>query len=186
MPDSAVDARPEDVLHFWFEELEPASWWRKDEGLDQRIRQRFAALHAAASAAELWGWRESAEGRLAEVIVLDQFSRNLFREGARAFAQDAMALALAQEAVRLGADRALAPTQRSFLYLPYMHSESLKIHDQALQLFDQPGLENNLDFERRHRDLILRFGRYPHRNAVLGRDSTVEEQAYLAEPGAGF
>ena len=121
MPDSAVDARPEDVLHFWFEELEPASWWRKDEGLDQRIRQRFAALHAAASAAELWGWRESAEGRLAEVIVLDQFSRNLFREDARAFAQDAMALALAQEAVRLGADRALAPTQRSFLSVSYTH-----------------------------------------------------------------
>lgn len=181
-----AEVGPVDILRFWFEELDTASWWRKDERLDQQIRQRFGALHSAASAGELWGWRESAEGRLAELIVLDQFSRNLFRDDARAFAQDGMALVLAQEAVRLGSDRGLPPAQRSFLYMPYMHSESLAIHDQALQLFDQPGLENNLDFERQHRDLILRFGRYPHRNAVLGRVSTVEEEAYLAEPGAGF
>lgn len=186
MRNSASGFQPADILQFWFEELEPANWWRKDAGLDAQIRQRFASLHAAASAAELWCWRESAEGRLAELIVLDQFSRNLFRDDARAFAQDTMALALAQEAVRSGSDRTLAPTLRSFLYMPYMHSESLTIHDQALQLFDQPGLENNLDFERQHRELIVRFGRYPHRNAVLGRVSTPEEQAYLAEPGAGF
>lgn len=186
MADSAAGAHPGAVIRFWFDELEPAHWWRKDAGLDQQIRQRFGALHAAASAGELWPWRDSAEGRLAEVIVLDQFSRNLYRDDARAYAQDALALVLAQEAVRGGCDQALPPVQRNFLYMPYMHSESLPIHDQALRLFDQPGLENNLDFERRHRELIVRFGRYPHRNAVLGRRSTEQERAYLSQPGAGF
>ena len=176
----------QDVLRFWFEEIEPACWWKKDAAFDAGIRNRFADTHAAACDAELSHWRVSPEGRLAEILVLDQFSRNLFRDDPRSFAQDGMALVLAQEAVRQGADRALAPTQRSFLYMPYMHSESLAIHDQALQLFDQPGLENNLNFERQHRDLIVRFGRYPHRNALLGRASTPEELAYLAEPGAGF
>lgn len=192
MPARSVQAaRPplcnlQDVLRFWFDEIEPACWWKKDAGVDAEIRERFAATHAAACHAELVHWRASPEGRLAEIIVLDQFSRNLYQEDPRAYAQDGMALVLAQELVRAQWDQALPPVQRAFVYLPYMHSESLAIHEQALALFDQPGLENNLDFERQHRDLILRFGRYPHRNAVLGRRSTPEELAYLAEPGAGF
>ena len=118
--------------------------------------------------------------------MLDQFSRNVYRDTARAFAQDALALALAQELVASGQDRNLPTAQRVFAYMPYMHSESALIHEQALALFAQPGMENNLDFERRHKAIIDRFGRYPHRNAVLGRTSTPEELAFLSEPGSSF
>ncbi|MCC5884301.1 MAG: DUF924 domain-containing protein [Halomonas sp.] len=174
------------VIGFWFEELEPAQWFRKDAGLDGMIHQRFGALHAAAAAGELWSWRDTPQGRLAEILVLDQFSRNLYRDEPRAFAQDAMALVLAQEAVAQGADEALEVSWRSFLYMPYMHSESLKVHDEALRLFDQPGLEDNLRFEHLHRDILLRFGRYPHRNAILGRESSAEELTFLEQPGSSF
>ncbi|EWG99807.1 DUF924 family protein [Halomonas sp. BC04] len=176
----------DDVLGYWFDELSPRQWFRKDIELDAQIGQRFFGLHRAAAAGELWSWRQSATGRLAEILVLDQFSRNLFRDLPGAFAQDPMALVLAQEAVAQGLDQELDVSERAFLYMPYMHSESLKIHDEALRLFDQPGLEDNLDFEQRHRDIILRFGRYPHRNAILGRESTGEELAFLMEPGSSF
>jgi uncharacterized protein (DUF924 family) len=176
----------EAVIAFWFDEIEPAQWFLKDTEFDRTVRQRFGPLHQAAAAGELWEWRETPRGRLAEILVLDQFSRNLYRDDPRAFAQDAMALVLAQEAVEQGHDRALAVSWRSFLYMPYMHSESLKIHDQALRLFDQPGLEENLRFEHRHRDILLRFGRYPHRNAILGRESSAEELAFLQQPGSSF
>jgi len=177
---------PGEVLRFWFEEATPAEWFRKDPAFDARIRERFLAVRGAASRAELHAWRDSHDGRLAEILVLDQFSRNLFRDSPLAFAADPLALGLAQEAVRAGAGRALEPRRRAFLYLPYMHSESLAIHDVALELFAEPGLESNLDFERRHRDVIVRFGRYPHRNAALGRSSTPEELEWLAQPGSGF
>lgn len=174
------------VIAFWYDELEPAQWFRKDTELDGAIRERFGALHAAASAGELWQWRDTAQGRLAEILVLDQFSRNLYRDDPRAFAQDPMALVLAQEAVAQGCNRELEVDRRRFLYMPYMHSESLAIHDEALRLFDQPGLEDNLRFEHLHRDILLRFGRYPHRNAILGRQSTAEEIGFLEQPGSSF
>ena len=174
------------VLHFWFEELRPADWWRKDAALDARIRDHFGALHAQAAAGECGTWRSSPEGRLAEVLVLDQFSRNIHRDSPLAFAQDGMALVLAQEAVAGGHDRRLPPPQRAFLYMPYMHSESRRVHEQALQLFGDPELAFNLDFERRHKAIVDRFGRYPHRNRILGRVSSAEELAFLAEPGSGF
>lgn len=177
---------PEDVLQFWFGELTAADWWRKDPGLDRRITQRFGATLVAAARCELYAWRDSARGRLAEVIVLDQFSRNVHRDSAAAFANDGLALALAQEAVARGCDRELPVPQRAFLYLPYMHSESPLIHEQALGLYALPGLEQNLDFERRHKAIIDRFGRYPHRNHLLGRASTDEELAFLQEPGSSF
>jgi uncharacterized protein (DUF924 family) len=177
---------PTDILTFWFEELTPAQWYAASDDVDAMIAERFGALHAAAARCELYGWRASAEGRLAEIIVLDQFSRNIHRGAAAAFAQDALALALAQEAVVAGADAALEPAKRAFLYLPYMHSESPPIHDVALRLFDAPGLEINLDFEHKHKAIIDRFGRYPHRNAVLGRASTPEEVAFLRTPGSSF
>lgn len=176
----------EDVLQFWFEVTAPAQWWRADPAFDALVTERFGDLHERACRGELFGWRAQATGRLAEVIVLDQFSRNIHRGTARAFAADPMALALAQEAVARGDDRTLSPVQRSFLYLPYMHSESRLIQAQSEALYAALGMENNLDFARRHRAVIERFGRYPHRNAVLGRESTAEERAYLAEPGAGF
>ncbi|MBE2258733.1 MAG: DUF924 domain-containing protein [Candidatus Accumulibacter sp.] len=174
------------VLGFWFEEVTPAQWWSKSDAFDRQVEARFAALHAAAMRGELYAWRGSAEGRLAEVIVLDQFSRNIFRDRPQAFAADAVALVLAQEAVATGADRALAPARRAFLYLPYMHSESPLIHAVAVTLFDAPGLEGNLEFERRHQAIIERFGRYPHRNSILGRDSTPAEIEFLRTPGSAF
>ncbi|NWN82311.1 MAG: DUF924 domain-containing protein [Halomonas sp.] len=177
---------PDEVLTFWFDELGPAHWFRKDPRLDADIAERFGPCLAAACRGELWGWRETAAGRLGEIIVLDQFSRNIHRDTPMAFAADPMALVLAQEAVAGGDDRHLAPTRRAFLYMPFMHSESRVIHEQALRLFSQEGLEKSLPFERRHRDIIRRFGRYPHRNAILGRDSTPEELAFLAQPGSSF
>jgi uncharacterized protein (DUF924 family) len=119
-------------------------------------------------------------------MVLDQFSRNIHRDTAAAFANDALALALAQEAVARGSDRELPVPHRAFLYLPWMHSESPTIHEEALRLFAQPGLEHNLEFERQHKAIIDRFGRYPHRNEALGRASTQEELAFLREPGSSF
>ena len=176
----------DDVLSFWFEEIEPASWFKKDAAFDRRIAERFGALHGKAITGELFAWRARPAGRLAEIIVLDQFSRNIHRDTPAAFASDGMALVLAQEAVAARADCALDATQRAFLYMPYMHSESLLVHDEALALYSQPGLEKNLDFELRHRAIIERFGRYPHRNDILGRRTTAAEQAFLAEPGSGF
>ncbi|KPQ23382.1 MAG: hypothetical protein HLUCCA13_14020 [Halomonas sp. HL-48] len=174
------------VLDFWFETLTPAQWFKKDPELDRAIAARFESLHAQAGQCECYAWRQTAHGRLAEIIVLDQFSRNIYRDDARAFANDALALALAQEAVAAGADGDLTPVERSFLYMPYMHSESAAIHALAMQLFDQPGLERNRDFEARHKAIIDRFGRYPHRNAVLGRASTREEVEFLKQPGTSF
>lgn len=174
------------VLRFWFEECQPAQWWKVDAGFDTEIARRFGALHERASAAELWAWRTSPAGRLAEILVLDQFSRNLQRGRPGAFAQDAMALALAQEAVACGAADALTGEPRRFLLMPYMHSESIAIHEEAERLFAHYGPPDALDFERRHAEIVRRFGRYPHRNEVLGRPSTPEELAFLQQPGSRF
>ncbi|WP_370980336.1 DUF924 family protein [Agaribacterium sp. ZY112] len=175
-----------DVINFWFSELELKQWWQKDAELDLLIANRFMAVHKQARSCELYLWRRSPEGRLAEIIVLDQFSRNIFRDQAEAFSCDALALVLAQEAVTLGVDKELPPIQRSFLYMPYMHSESVVIHEQAMSLFSSKGMENNLDFEVRHKEIIDRFGRYPHRNPVLGRQSSPEELLFLEQPGSSF
>ena len=177
---------PNDSLHFWFTELTPKQHFAKDPALDETIRARFGATLEAATKCELFAWRATPEGRLAEILVLDQFSRNVYRDTARAFAQDALALALAQELVASGQDRSLPLTQRSFAYMPYMHSESALIHAQAALLFAQPGMEDTLRFELRHQEIIERFGRYPHRNVLLGRASTPEELAFLSEPGSAF
>lgn len=174
------------VLRFWFEEIKPKQWWLKDEAFDQLIKDRFLSLHRQAAAGELYAWRQSATGRLAEILILDQFSRNMFRGTAAAFAQDALALVLAQEAVARGCDRQLPQQQRAFLYLPYMHSESALIHQVALELFEQLGLPSSLNYEIRHQEIIARFGRYPHRNPILGRESTAAERAFLQQPGSSF
>lgn len=177
---------PNEVVHFWFEELNPKFWFAKDEQIDALIRSRFLETHRAASQCELFSWRTSAEGRLAEILVLDQFSRNMFRGTAQSFSSDTLALALAQAALDAKADRNLAPLMKSFLYMPFMHSESQLIHQRAVQLFSEAGLENNLAFELRHKAIIDRFGRYPHRNAILGRVSTAEETEFLKQPLSGF
>ena len=177
---------PQKVLSFWFTELTPKHHFAKDAALDETISSRFGATLEAAARCEFFAWRATAEGRLAEVLVLDQFSRNVYRDTPRAFAQDALALALAQELVASGQDRSLPLAQRSFAYMPYMHSESALVHAQAVVLVSQPGLEDTLRFELRHKEIIDRFGRYPHRNALLGRASSPEELAFLSEPGSGF
>jgi uncharacterized protein (DUF924 family) len=176
---------PDTVLHFWFKEITPAQWWKVDPNFDGLIAERFGALHASAAQGECFSWRGTPQGRLAEVIVLDQFSRNLHRGKAGAFACDAMALALAQEAVAAALDLALPVAERAFLYMPYMHSESRLIHVEAARLFAERAPEN-LDFEMRHKAIVDRFGRYPHRNQALGRESTAEELAFLEEPGSRF
>ena len=177
---------PQPIIHFWFSELTPQQHFAKDATLDESIRTRFGPTLDAAARCELFPWRATPEGRLAEILVLDQFSRNVYRDTARAFAQDALALALAQELVASGQDRSLPTAQRVFAYMPYMHSESALVHAQAVVLFAQPGWENNLNFELRHKAIIDRFGRYPHRNALLGRSSSAEELAFLSEPGSSF
>lgn len=177
---------PQTILDFWFTELTPKQHFAKDEALDALIAERFGATLESAARCELFAWRTTPEGRLAEIIVLDQFSRNIFRNSPRAFAQDPLALALAQELVARGDDMQLPIEQRKFAYMPYMHSESLAVHQEALRLFAQPGLESNLDFEQRHLAIIERFGRYPHRNAILGRESTSVELVFLREKVSGF
>jgi uncharacterized protein (DUF924 family) len=177
---------PDTVLTFWFEEITPKQWWGKSDDFDELIRSRFGAVHAAAARCELHTWRETALGRLAEIIVLDQFSRNMYRNTALAFVNDAMALTLAQTAVAAQADSELDVLHRGFLYMPFMHSESATIHANATPLFEGPGMENFSNSHRQHKAIIDRFGRYPHRNALLGRDSTPEELAFLAMPGSSF
>jgi len=175
-----------DVINFWFVESDPRQWWRRDDAFDQLIAERFGAVHARAALCELQAWRATPPGRLAEVIVLDQFSRNIHRHSALAFACDPLALALAQEALAAGADAALTPAMRTFLYMPFMHSESLAMHAIAVRLFTDNALPDNLAFELRHQAIIERFGRYPHRNAVLGRVSSAEEIEFLKTPGSSF
>jgi uncharacterized protein (DUF924 family) len=174
------------IIDFWFEEIDSGLWWKKDEQFDQLLSDRFGEIHRAGSRGELFDWRETAIGRLAEVIVLDQFSRNIHRDTPQAFACDAMALVLSQEAISLGADLELEQRQRLFMYMPFMHSESRLIHEVAVELFTRLGRPGNLEFELKHKAIIDRFGRYPHRNEILNRESTTEEIEFLKEPGSNF
>lgn len=174
------------VLKFWFEDTKPEQQFGKDPAFDQRVRERFLELHAKIHAGESKIWRDSPQGRLAEIIVLDQFSRNMFRGTPEAFASDALALDLAKKAVAAGDDQRLPIEQRNFIYMPYMHSESPEDHEAALKLFAQKGLEQALKFEVLHKKIIDQFGRYPHRNQILGRISTPEEIEFLKKENSSF
>jgi len=175
-----------EIIDFWFVEIDPGMWFKKNEAFDQQLRQRFSAAHRSAAIGELYAWRRQPHGRLAEIIVLDQFSRNMFRDSAQAFACDNVALVLSQVAIEAGDDQRLDTSHRAFMYMPFMHSESPLIHQQAVKLFSQPGLERNLEFELKHKAIIDRFGRYPHRNVALGRESTDEELEFLQQPDSSF
>lgn len=175
-----------DVLDFWFKETEPSLWFKKDAQFDEVIRLRFGQLHQKATRGECFRWRDTIDGRLAEIIVLDQFSRNIFRNDARAFAYDNMALVLAQEAISTQQTQLLQPKMRAFVYMPFMHSESLIIHAEAMKYFAEPGLEASLEYEVQHFNILQRFGRYPHRNEALGRKSTPREITFLQEPESSF
>ena len=174
------------ILDFWFNPETQPHWFAKSDAFDQQLHNLFTEVLEQARQAELWTWRKNAEGRLAEIVVLDQFSRNIFRDSPTSFAQDPMALAWSQEVISLGLDKNLRPEQRSFLYMPFMHSESKLIHEQALKLFEELANPINLEFEKKHKVIIDRFGRYPHRNAILGRESTAEEVEFLKQPNSSF
>ena len=176
----------DDILRFWFQEIQPAQWWKVDADFDELVRSRFGILHEQARRCELFAWRATPGGRLAEVIVLDQFARNIHRGTPLAFAADPLALALAQEAVAAGADLPLPVEQRAFLYMPYMHSESPAIHAAGEPLMKARSPQGTYDFELKHKAIVDRFGRYPHRNAILGRVSTAEEEDFLQQPGSSF
>jgi uncharacterized protein (DUF924 family) len=199
------DVDAEAVLQFWFGALDAAGrssaeasarWFRKDAAFDAQIRERFLPLHSALAAGEHLNWLASARSNLAYVIVLDQFSRNLFRSSAQAFATDARALDAAHAGLAAGFDRALPADMRVFFYMPLMHSETLADQDRCVALFaaldadltaaGHAGIPHNVHFAKLHRDVIARFGRFPHRNVWLDRTSTPDELVYLAEPGSGF
>jgi uncharacterized protein (DUF924 family) len=174
------------VIKFWFEDIEPRQRFKKDLEFDNLIIEKFSVLHDRAKQGDLHTWREHPLDTLAEIIILDQFSRNMFRHSPDAFATDALALVLAQEAIRKKFDIGLDKRRKAFLYMPFMHSESAKIHEIAMCLFDKPGMEDHFNYEIKHKGIIDRFGRYPHRNKILGRESTGEELEFLKLSGSSF
>ncbi|MBI5721287.1 MAG: DUF924 domain-containing protein [Burkholderiales bacterium] len=185
----------EEVIHFWFglppSEEPRAEWFRKDEAFDERIRARFGTQVEAALKGELRAWDATPSGALARILLLDQFTRNLFRGSAKAFAGDVFALAAAQAMVVRGDDRWLSGVMRSFVYLPFEHSEDIDVQRESLRLFARLGAEcpemaDNEVWAKKHEVIIARFGRFPHRNEALGRVSTAEELAFLKEPGSSF
>ncbi len=189
----------QDVLDFWFLPADHpeygqqrAVWFRKDDAFDAAIKERFGALTEQAVAGGLRDWEaQGPSGMLARILVLDQFTRNAWRGQPESFAGDSLALAAAQQLVDSGADQSLLPVQRWFVYMPFEHAEDARLQERSVALFgalaqENPGYEGALDYAHRHRGVIARFGRFPHRNAILGRASTPDEVAYLAQPGSGF
>lgn len=172
------------MLAFWM--ADPARWWVKDPAFDAEIRARFGALHQEIAQGKHEDWRSTARGALAYVVVLDQFSRNMYRDTPGMFASDAQARAAARAAVDAGFDQALPAAERDFLYMPFMHSEELADQDRGVALFEAAGATGTLRYAEMHRDIVRRFGRFPHRNAVQGRASTPEERDFLAQPGSSF
>ena len=174
------------MLAFWFEELTPDDWFGGGEEVDDRIRERFLALHEALRNHVPESWRTTPRGMLAAVIALDQFPRNMYRGDGQAFAADPAALALATEAIERGLDRAMSVDERKFLYLPFEHSEDPSVQARSVELFATLENEETLGYALRHKEIIDRFGRFPHRNEVLRRVSTPEEIEFLTEPDSSF
>ena len=189
---------PADVLSFWFGDSgEPREeWFKKSDAFDAQVRARFGESLDAAARGDLDSWKTPPRGRLALVVLLDQLSRNAFRGTPRSFEQDERALSLALEGIDAGEDRTLAPLERSFLYMPLMHAENRRAQARSVALFEQLAqhapvqvagyLTSAADFARKHRDIVERFGRFPHRNAILERTSTSEEHEFLQQPGSSF
>ena len=171
---------PTEVIAFWFDERVRALWFASTPAFDQQVRERFESTWRAARDGRLKAWGATAEGALALVLVLDQFPLNIYRGRPEAFATEARARAVADRAIALGFDRLLDDEQRGFLYLPFMHSESPADQDRSVSLYEAAGFAEGLRWARHHRDIVRRFGRFPHRNAILGRESTSEEHTWLA------
>ena len=172
------------VLKFWFEELEPRQHFVKDEALDGVIRERFEHTHQQACDEQLQGWRQNADGQLAEIIVLDQFTRNLYRNDPRAWAQDKLALQLARAMVQTGSDQLISAKRRPYVYMPYMHAESLDAQNESVDLFTALGSESHLKFAHLHRNVIKSFGRFPYRTDLLARVSTADVIVYVDKHGS--
>jgi uncharacterized protein (DUF924 family) len=181
-----ISVTSNDIIHFWFKEIEPKDWWVKNAAFDKIIKKRFQQIYQKAVSGELFNWRYNPLSSLAEIIILDQFPRNMFRDKKQSFASDALALCLAQNALDKEYDKKLEPQQKSFMYMPFMHSESKEIHKVAELIFSDPDVKGNLEFELKHKAIIDRFGRYPHRNKILGRKSTKEEIEFLSGPNSSF
>lgn len=182
-----------EVLQFWFGATpgeRRKEWFVKDAAFDEEIRTRFLALYESAAAGSLAGWAEAAQGALALIVVADQFPRNMFRGSGLAFATDPLALKTAKRAIASGWDTSMLPVERMFVYLPFEHSESLAEQDRSVELFSPltafPETADAAEYSERHRAIVKRFGRFPHRNAALGRPSTPGETEFLGQPGSGF
>ena len=175
---------PADVIDFWYSPSMAEHWFQSTPAIDQTIRDRFESLWESAAGGELTSWQDSPEGCLALCIVLDQFPLNMFRGESKSFSTEQQAVMVTKEAVAKGLDQQLTPDKRAFLYMPLMHSEDLADQDESVRLFEAAGLTDNLKFARHHRELIRQFGRFPHRNAILGRISSDAEKAYLDSPNA--
>lgn len=174
----------EDILNFWFKKTTMKQRYIKDVAFDELVKNRFEKLYWRVLTGDTESWRSTPEGRLAEIIVLDQFARNMFRGDKQSFGGDELALFLAQQALEAGADTELSQEQRQFFYMPFMHSESKEVHEDALKIFQEKSDAKSLAYEIKHKAIIDRFGRYPHRNEVLERESTAEELGFLKEnPG---
>ncbi len=180
------DPRIAKLLHFWFEETEPKQWFIKEATFDEMLRERFGNEVEQALAGNLADWSATPDGNLARILLLDQLPRNLFRHSARSFAGDSQALECCLQGWARGDQEHLSDPQVKFLLMPMMHSEDLAIQDQSLPLFKAHCDERTHEYAVRHRDIIARFGRFPHRNALLGRSSTEEEAAFLLEPNSSF
>ncbi|WP_299443711.1 DUF924 family protein [uncultured Rhodospira sp.] len=191
--DESLDPLADDLLAFWFGTPDDPEyggfrdvWFEKSEAFDAEVGARFAEAHARAARGELDGWAVTPKGALALILLLDQVPRNIHRGTPRAFATDGKALDAAKQALRDGHDTALTPVERLFLYMPFQHAEDLVEQERSLTLYDRLGIEGAQKSAHRHHEIIALFGRFPHRNAILGRDSTPEELAFLEEPNSSF
>lgn len=186
MAEVASISTPDEILSFWFDELNPQDWFKPHPGLDKQCDGRFRLTHLALAREIAPEWRKTPQSRLAAVILLDQIPRNIYRGTPLAFATDGLALREASLAIDVAADVGLSVDQRNFLYMPFMHSENLVDQTRSVKLFTKLGHANYLDFAIRHCEIIRQFGRFPHRNAILGRISTAAEDSFLSQPGSGF
>jgi uncharacterized protein (DUF924 family) len=179
-------SRMDEILKYWFEELTPDDWFKVDAARDAEIARRFREVYDALAGGVPPSWLTGPDGFLAAILVLDQFPRNMFRGTPRAFATDAIALDLAKRAIAEGIDKQVPSERRAFIYMPFQHAENADDQARSVELFTALGNKLNLDFAVRHKQIVDRFGRFPHRNAVLGRETSPEEAAFLKEPGSSF